>query len=71
MAERNHTDFSRQLVLGEGLHHQEITVSYGTGVLIVTVLAIEQAKPRKVEIAYSGASGRVRAVLADRLTRWF
>ena len=65
VAERGHGAFSRQLFLGEGLDRERITASYENGVLIVTIPVIEQAKPRKVEIAYSGGVAQpVEAVLA-------
>jgi HSP20 family protein len=53
IAERGQGDFSRQLFLGEGLDREKITASYENGVLIITIPVIEQAKPRKVEIAYA------------------
>ncbi len=65
MAERGQGDFSRQLFLGEGLDRDKITASYEDGVLIVTIPVIEQAKPRKVEIAYrEGVAQAVEPVLA-------
>ena len=54
IAERGQGEFSRQLFLGEGLDREKITASYENGVLVITVPVIEQAKPRKVEIAYAG-----------------
>ena len=71
IAERGQGDFSRQLFLGEGLDRDKIMASYENGVLIVTIPVIEQAKPRKVEIDYPGASAHavepvlVEAVLVD------
>jgi len=53
IAERGQGEFSRQLFLGEGLDREKITASYENGVLMVTIPVIEQAKPRKVEIAYA------------------
>ena len=66
IAERGQGDFSRQLFLGEGLDREKITASYENGVLTVTIPVIEQAKPRKVEIAYAGdVAQAVETVLAD------
>ena len=66
IAERGQGEFSRQLFLGEGLDREKITASYENGVLIITIPAIEQAKPRKVEVAYAGGVPQlVEAVLAD------
>ena len=66
IAERGQGDFSRQLFLGESLDRDKITASYENGVLIITIPAIEQAKPRKVEVAYAGGVPQlVEAVLAD------
>jgi HSP20 family protein len=55
IAERGQGDFSRQLFLGESLDREKITASYEDGVLTITIPVIEQAKPRKVEIAHTGA----------------
>jgi HSP20 family protein len=66
MAERSQGDFSRQLFLGEGLDREKITPSYENGVLTVTIPVIEQAKPRKVEIAHATEVAQVvETVLAD------
>jgi HSP20 family protein len=66
MAERSQGDFSRQLFLGEGLDREKITASYENGVLTVTIPVIEQAKPRKVEIAHATEVAQVvETVLAD------
>src|SRR3954464_5019181 len=42
--------FSRQLVLGDNLDLDHVQADYRDGVLKLTVLVAEKAKPRKVEI---------------------
>lgn len=54
IAERGQGDYSRQLFLGEGLDRDDIKACYEDGVLTVTIPVLEQAKPRKVEIAHTG-----------------
>ena len=66
IAERGQGEFSRQLFLGEGLDREKITACYENGVLMVTIPVIEQAKPRKVEIAYPrDVAQPVETVLAN------
>jgi HSP20 family protein len=43
--------FSRQLFLGDSLDTEHITADYTDGVLTVRIPVLEQAKPRRVEIA--------------------
>jgi HSP20 family protein len=57
-SERPQGRYTRQLFLGEGLDPDRIEASYEHGVLTVTVPVAEQAKPRKVEIASSGATAK-------------
>ena len=52
MAERAQGEFSRQLLLGEGLDRDHITATYENGVLTLTIPVAEEAKPRKVEITH-------------------
>ena len=47
--------FSRQLVLGENLDLTKIEANYDAGVLSLRIPIAEQAKPRKVTVAVSGA----------------
>lgn len=54
-AERPRGVFSRQLVLGDNLDTERIQASYDTGVLTLRIPVAEQAKPRKISIASSGA----------------
>jgi HSP20 family protein len=49
-SERRQGDFSRQLLLGDGLDADRIQASYENGVLTVTVPVAETAKPRKIEV---------------------
>jgi len=62
IAERTHGEFSRQLLLGEGLDREHITAGYENGVLTLTIPVTEEAKPRKVEITQAGDA--VQAVTA-------
>ena len=57
-AERPKGVFSRQLVLGDNLDLDHIEAGYRDGVLRLVVPVAEKAKPRKIEIAQSGGSGR-------------
>lgn len=43
--------FSRQLFLGDSLDAEHITADYTDGVLTVRIPVLEQAKPRRIEIA--------------------
>ena len=54
IAERAHGEFSRQLLLGEGLDRDHITANYENGVLTLTIPVADEAKPRKVEITNTG-----------------
>lgn len=56
VAERPQGISTRQLFLGETLDVDNLSASYDSGVLTVTIPVAEQAKPRKVEI--SGKSER-------------
>ena len=62
IAERAQGEFSRQLLLGEGLDRDHITATYENGVLTLTIPVAEEAKPRKVEITH--AADVVHAVTA-------
>jgi HSP20 family protein len=53
ITERAQGEFTRQLFLGESLNREKITADYEDGVLTITIPVVEQAKPRKVEIAYA------------------
>jgi len=62
MAERAQGEFSRQLLLGEGLDRDHVTATYENGVLTLTIPVAEEAKPRRVEITHAGDA--VQAVTA-------
>jgi HSP20 family protein len=53
VAERPTGDYTRQIVLGDGLDLDSIHADYRDGVLIVTVPVAEQAKPRQIQISRS------------------
>ena len=54
LAERAQGEFSRQLLLGEGLDREHITATHENGVLTLTIPVAEEAKPRRVEITHTG-----------------
>jgi HSP20 family protein len=59
LAERPYGDYSRQIVLGDGLSLDAIDADYRDGVLTVTIPVAEQAKPRQIRVGRSadGLSG--------------
>src|SRR5829696_2913694 len=57
VTERPTGEFTRQLVLGNGLDLSGISATYDAGVLTVTIPVSETAKPRKIEIGSSAGSG--------------
>jgi HSP20 family protein len=54
VAERPNGEYSRQLVLGDGLSTDAISADYRDGVLNLTIPVAEQAKPRRIEIGRAG-----------------
>lgn len=56
VAERPRGVFSRQLVLGDSLDTDNVRAGYDAGVLVLRIPVAERAKPRKIEIASTGAS---------------
>ena len=54
VAERPYGAFSRQLFLAETLDTERIEAHYEAGVLTLRIPVAEQAKPRKVEVNWSG-----------------
>jgi HSP20 family protein len=62
IAERPQGEFSRQLLLGEGLDRDHLTAGYENGVLTLTIPVAEEAKPRKVEITQGGDVVQATAV---------
>lgn len=58
LAERPQGEFTRQLLLGEGVDQENLTADYRDGVLHLTIPVAQQAKPRRVSIGGTGgASG--------------
>jgi HSP20 family protein len=57
LAERPTGEFSRQVVLGEGLDLEKVDATYEAGVLTLTIPVAERAKPRKIQVG-SGETGR-------------
>lgn len=62
MAERPSGEYSRQIVLGDGLNLDAITADYVDGVLTVTIPVAEQAKPRRIEIGREAAKNNHRVL---------
>lgn len=50
-AERQHGQFRRQLLIGDGLDHEKMHVSYELGVLTLTIPVAEKSKPRKFSVS--------------------
>jgi len=63
-AERPRGMFSRQLVLGDNLDLDRIEAGYEGGVLRLVVPVSEKAKPRKIEVGTSSATGSRQAIEA-------
>jgi HSP20 family protein len=62
VAERPTGEFTRRLVLGNGLDLGRIAATYDAGVLTVTIPVAETAKPRRISIGTAGAAdGKVVA----------
>jgi HSP20 family protein len=59
VAERPTGEFSRQLVLGNGLDLSGIAATFDAGVLTVTIPVAETAKPRKISITAGGSGPKV------------
>jgi HSP20 family protein len=49
-SERRYGEVSRQLILGDTLDTDRVAADYRNGVLVVTIPAAEEAKPRKVAV---------------------
>ena len=65
VAERPTGEFTRQLVLGNGLDLSGISATYDAGVLTVTIPVAETAKPRRIPVA----AGRGRKVIEGQTER--
>jgi HSP20 family protein len=61
VAERPRGVFSRQLFLGDTLDAERVEATYDAGVLTLRIPIAERAKPRKIEIAESGAPKQINA----------
>jgi HSP20 family protein len=59
VAERPQGEFTRQLVLGEGLDTDNVQASYDAGVLHLTIPLAQQAQPRRVSISRGEGEHRV------------
>jgi HSP20 family protein len=59
VAERPTGDFTRQLVLGNGLDLTKISATFETGVLTVSIPVAETAKPRRIRIESGSESPTV------------
>lgn len=55
-AERPQGQFSRQLLLGEGLDSEGVRAEYAHGVLHLTIPVAQRAQPRKVEVSRGGGA---------------
>ena len=66
IAERPQGQFTRQLMLGEGVDQESLQADYRDGVLYLTIPVAPQAQPRRIQVGRgqsaqlgSGASGEV------------
>ena len=57
ISERPTGEFSRQMVLGDGLDLEQVSADYSDGVLTVTIPVAEEAKPRKIAIGRGDMHG--------------
>jgi HSP20 family protein len=58
--ERATGSFARQLTLGDGLDLDQLEASYAEGVLTLTLPVAEQAKPRRIDVVYSGGQRTIQ-----------
>jgi len=56
-AERPHGQFSRQLLVGDGLDPDRMHASFEHGVLTLTIPVAERSRPRKVEVSTAAPTG--------------
>ncbi|EAR23880.1 18 Kd antigen-like protein [marine actinobacterium PHSC20C1] len=56
--ERVYGSYLRQFSIGAGIDREQISASYDNGVLSVIIPVSEKAKPRKIEVSTSPASGK-------------
>ncbi|WP_127126763.1 Hsp20/alpha crystallin family protein [Georgenia sp. SYP-B2076] len=57
--ERPAGTFARQLALGTGLALDRIEAAYADGVLTLTIPVAEEARPRKIQVAHTGAGAAI------------
>ncbi len=57
LAERPQGQFTRQLLLGEGVDQDNLSADYRDGVLRLTIPVAQQAKERRISVGSSGSSG--------------
>lgn len=63
--ERFFGTYRRQISLGEGVDASRISATYENGVLAVTIPVAEAAKPRRIEVAHSGATRSIEPTTVD------
>ena len=63
VAERPMGNFSRQLVLGEGLDTSAVEADYRDGVLHITVPLAQAASPRRIQVGQAGGPDRGPSVV--------
>ena len=62
VAERPTGEFTRQLVLGNGLNFGKIEATFDAGVLTVTIPVAEAAKPRRIQISSANESSKHQVI---------
>ncbi len=62
LAERPQGQFTRQLLLGQGVDQDNLAADYRDGVLHLTIPVAQQAKARRISVGQSGSSGGGTAV---------
>ena len=60
--------FVRQLTLGAGLDLERIEATYTDGVLTLTLPVAPEARPRKIDVSFTGASTAVPAAVTEGRT---
>lgn len=56
LAERPQGEFTRQLMLGDGVDQENLQADYRDGVLYLTIPVAEQAQPRRIQVGHSQSS---------------
>ncbi len=65
VAERPTGEFTRQLVLGNGLDFGKIEATFDAGVLTVTIPVAEAAKPRRIQIGSANEGGKQHVIQGE------